>query len=54
MWGSIAHAVMLGRQGIIPAPHAGKIANTLVGLQDKFISGEWTLGSKQEGMHLRV
>ncbi len=54
MWGSIAHATMLGRQGIIPANAAGKIANELEKLLGEFEAGTWALGYEQEDVHMNV
>ena len=54
MWGSIAHALMLGRQGIIPASAAGKIAHQLEKLLSEFEAGTWALGYEQEDVHMNV
>ena len=54
MWGSIAHATMLGRQGIIPANAAGKIAHELEKLLGEFEVGTWALGHEQEDVHMNV
>jgi argininosuccinate lyase len=53
-WGSIGHVTMLGRQGIIPAEHAGKIANTLLQIQNGMIDGSFQLGEKQDDVHMDV
>ncbi len=54
MWGSIAHATMLGRQGIIPASAAGQIAFNLEKLLGEFEAGTWQLGYEQEDVHMNV
>jgi argininosuccinate lyase len=54
MWGSIAHNIMLGRQGIIPAGDAAKIIGVLETLQTAFMKGEWKIGSIQEDVHMDV
>jgi len=53
-WGSIGHVTMLGRQGIIPAEHAGKIANTLLDIQNGMHDGSFILGDKQDDVHMDV
>jgi argininosuccinate lyase len=54
MWGSIAHATMLGHQGIIPASAAGQIAYNLDKLLTEFETGKWQLGHEQEDVHMNV
>ncbi len=49
MWGSIAHNIMLGQQGIVPAKDSVKIVATLLNLQNEYIAGKWQLGTKQDG-----
>ncbi|MFY7950914.1 MAG: argininosuccinate lyase, partial [Armatimonadaceae bacterium] len=52
--GSIAHATMLGRQGIIPAADAETLVNGLAGLRDDLESGKTQLPADAEDIHSAV
>lgn len=43
LWGSMAHVAMLGHQGIIPSPDAGKIMRQLLQFQDEVLGGRFDL-----------
>jgi argininosuccinate lyase len=52
--GSIAHARMLGRQGIIPAEDAARIVTGLERLLDEVERGEFPLDPALEDIHMNV
>ncbi len=52
--GSIAHATMLGRQGIIPAEDAEKIAEELRRIRDDIENGKLELTDDNEDIHMNV
>ena len=49
--GSIAHATMLGKQGIIPAKDADAIVGGLKGIEDDIDSGRLVIGNECEDIH---
>ncbi len=52
--GSIAHATMLGRQGIIPAEDAEKIVAELRRIRDDIENGKLELSDDNEDIHMNV
>lgn len=52
--GSIAHANMLAKQGLIESEEADKIANTLYELAEKHKLGEFTLEQQNEDIHTAI
>ncbi|HHY82335.1 MAG TPA: argininosuccinate lyase [Clostridiales bacterium] len=52
--GSIAHAKMLGRQGIIPADEAELICDTLKKLLDEIEAGEIQFSIEAEDIHMNI
>ncbi len=54
LWGSIAHVLMLCRQGIVP-PEAGRnLANALLQMLAKAEQGSLTLDKAKEDVHLNI
>jgi argininosuccinate lyase len=52
--GSLAHVKMLGRQGIISAEDAEKIASGLLAVQEKWAKGELQFSIQHEDVHMNV
>ncbi len=52
--GSIAHALMLGKQGIIPQDDADKIAEGLRGIADEIRAGKVEFDISAEDIHMNV
>ena len=52
--GSIAHVSMLGRQGIIAADDAKKIASELAAILDDIDEGKLTIDPEAEDIHMFV
>ncbi|MFE4975811.1 argininosuccinate lyase [Kitasatospora sp. NPDC056651] len=54
LWQDIAHVLMLGRQGIIPADNARKILASLLDLHEKHENGELRLRPELEDVHFNI
>ncbi len=54
LWGSLAHARMLGTTGIIPRASARRIERGLVELGRRWLAGTWRLDAGLEDVHLNV
>nr|MDA8387436.1 lyase family protein [Nitrospiraceae bacterium] len=52
--GSIAHAKMLGRQGIIPAKDAGSIIRGLERIAEKIAAGRFVFRQELEDIHMNI
>lgn len=52
--GSIIHALMLGRQGIIPAEDTDKIVDGLGKIRDEIEAGDFEWNSELEDIHMNV
>ncbi len=52
--GSIAHATMLGRQGIIPQEDAGKIVEGLKGILADILDGKVSFSVEDEDIHMNI
>ncbi len=52
--GSIAHAKMLAKQGIIPARDAQKIVRGLKAIQDEIDGGRFTFSPADEDIHMNI
>ena len=52
--GSIAHATMLGRQGIIPKADAEKIVTGLKGILADILDGKGTFSAEDEDIHTNI
>ncbi len=52
--GSIAHATMLGRQGIIPQEDADKIARGLKGILSDILDGKVSFSVEDEDIHMNI
>jgi len=53
-WGSIAHNAMLGSTGCIPATSSAAIMKTLLDIQNGMLDNTFTLGTKQDDVHMDV
>jgi argininosuccinate lyase len=52
--GSIAHARMLGKQGILPKAEADRIVSALCGIRDEIASGKFALDPSCEDIHMAI
>src|SRR5512134_1579835 len=52
--GSIAHARMLGKQGILPRPEAERIVSALGEIRDEIESGKLSFDLSQEDVHMAI
>lgn len=52
--GCLAHAIMLGETGIIPAADAQALVGELRRLHGAFLAGEWTVEATDEDVHSRI
>lgn len=52
--GSIAHATMLAKQGIIPAADARKIVRGLIAIEREIDNGEFTFSQSDEDIHMNI
>lgn len=54
LWGSVAHATMLGATGIVPAPRARRIVRGLIRIGREAARGRFPLDPSLEDVHLNV